>query len=62
MKIIDAHIHLNLKEENPVSDLLNQMDKHDVEKSMLILSLKEEHDAFIKDFDAYKSNISAKER
>lgn len=56
MRIIDAHIHLNLKEDNPVSNLLSQMDKHDVEKAMLILNLKEEHDAFIKDFAAYKSN------
>lgn len=56
MKIIDAHIHLNLKEVKAVSSLLHEMDSNDIEKSMLILNLKEEHDAFIKDFASYKSN------
>ena len=56
MKIIDAHIHLNLKEVFPVSDLLKQMDKYGRGKVMLILNLKEEHDAFIGDVNTYKSN------
>ena len=56
MNIIDAHIHLNLKDDSPVSALLCQMDKHGIGKAMLILNLKEEYDAFINDVDSYKSN------
>lgn len=56
MKIIDAHIHLNLKEVFPVSDLLKQMDRYGVGKVVLILNLKEEYDAFIGDVNTYKSN------
>lgn len=56
MNIIDAHIHLNLKEGSPVSGLLHQMDKHGIGKAMLILNIKEEYDAFINDINSYKSN------
>jgi len=56
MNIIDAHIHLNLKNVSPVSGLLHQMDKHGIGKAMLILNLKEEYDAFLNNVDSYKSN------
>lgn len=56
MNIVDAHIHLNLKDGSPVSSLLYQMDSHGMGKAMLILNLKEEYDAFINDVDSYKSN------
>ena len=56
MNIVDAHIHLNLKDGSPVSSLLYQMDSHGIGKAMLILNLKEEYDAFINDVDSYKSN------
>lgn len=56
MNIIDAHIHLNLKDGTPVSGLLHQMDMHGIGKAMLILNVKEEYDAFINDINSYKSN------
>lgn len=56
MNIIDAHIHFNLKDDSPVSGLLQQMDKHGIGKAMLILNVKEEYDAFLNDVDSYKSN------
>ena len=56
MELIDAHVHLNLKDDFPVSGLLKQMDKHGIGKVMLILNLKEEYNAFISDVSTYKSN------
>jgi len=56
MKLIDAHIHLKPSDEAAVSSLLHQMDEHGVEKSMLILNVKDEYDAFMKDFTAYSAN------
>lgn len=56
MELIDAHVHLNLKDDFPVSALLKQMDKHGIGKVMLILNLKEEYNAFISDVSTYKSN------
>ena len=56
MKLIDAHIHLKPSEDAAVSSLLHQMDKQGVEKSMLILNVKDEYEAFIKDFQTYSSN------
>lgn len=56
MKIIDAHIHLNPSDEDAVTSLLHQLDAHDVEKAMLILNVKEEYDAFIKDIASFKAN------
>lgn len=58
MKIIDAHIHLNPAEVAPVSSLLSQLDAHDIEKAMLILNVKEEYAAFIKDISTFKNNSS----
>ena len=54
--MIDAHIHLNLKDGSPVSGLLHQMDKHGIGKAMLILNQKEDYDAFIGDVNTYKTN------
>lgn len=54
--MIDAHIHLNLKDKSPVSDLLFQMDCHEIGKAMLILNVKDEYEAFINDFSSYHSN------
>lgn len=56
MKIIDAHIHLNPNDEASVSNLLHQLDAHGIEKAMLILNVKEEYDAFIKDIASFKAN------
>ena len=56
MELIDAHIHLNPSEEAAVSSLLHQMDEQGMEKSMLILNVKDEYVAFIKDFQAYTTN------
>ena len=56
MKIIDAHIHLNPSDEAAVTSLLHQLDAHDVEKAILILNVKEEYDAFIKDIASFKAN------
>ena len=41
MELIDAHVHLNLKDDFPVSGLLEQMDRHGIGKAMLIFNLKE---------------------
>lgn len=56
MKIIDAHIHLKPTEEAAVTSLLRQLDTHGIEKAMLILNVKEEYDAFIKDIDSFYAN------
>ena len=56
MNIIDSHIHLNLKDDHPMTGLLQQMDKHRIGKAMLILNVKEEYDAFMKCINSYKSN------
>lgn len=45
MKIIDAHIHINPKCEQPISELFCVMDKNNVEKSVLIINTLEELDA-----------------
>ena len=47
MELIDAQVHLNLKDDFPVSGLLKQMDKHGIGKVMLIFNLKEEYNAFL---------------
>lgn len=56
MKLIDAHIHIKPSEEAAVSSLLHQMDEKGVEKAMLILNVKDEYDAFMKDFQTYSAN------
>lgn len=56
MVIIDAHIHLNPSDKAAVSSLLHQLDTHGIEKAMLILNVKEEYDAFVKDITTFKSN------
>lgn len=56
MKIIDAHIHINSSDKAAVSSLLHQLDTHGIEKAMLILNVKEEYDAFIKDITSFKAN------
>ena len=58
MKFVDAHIHLNPKDKNTVTDLLFQMDRHGIERAMLILNVKEEYDAFMDDICSYRSNQS----
>ena len=54
--MIDAHIHLKPSEEATVTSLLHQMDTNGVKKAMLILNVKDEYDAFMKDFQTYSSN------
>lgn len=56
MSIVDAHIHLDLKDKTPVSSLLSQMDSHGIEKAMLILNVKEEYDAFMAEIAAFQTN------
>lgn len=56
MNIIDAHVHPNLKDDFPVSSLLHQMDKKGIVKAMLILNVKEEYDAFLRDVNSFKFN------
>ena len=55
-RIIDSHIHLNLKKERPLEDLLAQMDANQVERSMLILNNDEERKAFCAEISVYKEN------
>lgn len=56
MRIIDAHSHLNLKSEAPLNDFLAEMDSCNVERSLLILNIAEEREAFIKEYETYLSN------
>lgn len=56
MKIIDAHSHINLKTENPLQDLLIEMDENNVERSLLILNMPEERSAFLKEYELYREN------
>lgn len=56
MRIIDAHSHLNLKAENPLCDLLSEMDLNHVERALLILNLPEERNAFKHEFELYLAN------
>ena len=58
MMIVDAHLHLDPKATTPVADLLSQMDRHGIERAMLILNGKEEYDAFKNEICSYRSNKS----
>lgn len=55
-RIIDAHIHLNLKAELPLQNLIQQLDENQIEKAMLILNNADEHKAFAKESALYKAN------
>lgn len=54
--IIDAHLHLDLKDSNPLSTLLHKMDETGVDKSVLILNMPEERAAFLKEFNLFEGN------
>lgn len=56
MKIIDAHVHLKPTEGAAVTSLLQQLDAHGIEKALLILNVKEEYDAFVKDIESFNAN------
>lgn len=56
MRIIDAHSHINPKADNPLQDLLFEMDENNVEKSVLILNLPEEREIFQNEYDLYLAN------
>lgn len=56
MKITDAHIHLKPTEGSAVTSLLQQLDAHDIEKALLILNVKEEYDAFVKDIESFNAS------
>jgi len=47
-KIIDAHMHFNMKKENPVDDLINQIELNNIVGGVLILNSDEEKRAFVK--------------
>ena len=55
-EIIDAHLHLDLKETLPLQALLQKMDEGNIEKSVIILNLPEERDAFFKEIEVYNQN------
>ena len=54
--IIDAHLHLNIKDSTPLQSLLQEMKKERIEKGVLILNIPEERDAFFQDFSFYEQN------
>ncbi len=54
--IIDAHLHLDLKEQNPLTSLLAKMDEEDIEKCVLILNMPAERKTFLKDIQVYNQN------
>lgn len=56
MRIIDAHSHINIRSEEPLKDLLSEMDANDVERSLVILNLPEERKYFMNEFNLYLSN------
>ena len=56
LHIIDAHLHLDLKEQVPLSSLLAKMDEEDIEKCVLILNMPAESKAFLKEFQLYNQN------
>lgn len=56
MRIIDAHSHINPKADNPLQDLLFEMDENNVEKSVLILNLPEEREIFQNEYNLYLAN------
>ena len=54
--IIDAHLHLDLKETSPLSSLLYKMDDTGVDKGVVILNMPEERAAFIKEYCLFEQN------
>lgn len=56
MKVIDAHIHLNLKTDSPLENLIGQMDANQVERVMLILNNASERKAFQDEINLYRNN------
>ncbi len=56
MHIIDAHLHLDLKERDPLCSLLAKMDEESIDKGVLILNMPDERRAFLDNFRLYSHN------
>lgn len=55
-KLFDAHLHLNLKSDSPMKDLLDEMAATGVSKALLILNLPSEVDAVLLEQTMYQQN------
>lgn len=58
-KIIDAHMHLNLKKNNPIEDLVLQVKQNNIERFMLILNSRKEKEYFFDNMEFLKKKKCA---
>ena len=54
--LIDAHLHMDIKQNKPLEALLREMDRGAVDRGVLILNTREEKTAFINDFSTFNEN------
>lgn len=55
-KTIDAHVHLNMKDIDPLSALNSNLESCHIEEAVLILNSKQEKQHFLDHFDAFTDN------
>lgn len=58
-RIFDSHMHLNLSEDNPVGELLSQMESSGIDQAVLILNRREE-DALLRKYAHMQGQLNKK--
>lgn len=59
-KIFDCHIHINLLSQNPINDLIEQLDRNSIEKALLIINRSEENEILKNNYNLLEKKLKSR--